>query len=50
MVRRILIYTREEINRMDPRSLNTIVEENSTVADHIAVEDKSSKHLPTASV
>lgn len=46
MVRRIFVYTREEINRMGPRTLNPEVEENSPAG---SLEDKPLKHLPAVS-
>ncbi|EEF50110.1 transcription factor, putative [Ricinus communis] len=36
MVRRIFVYTREEINRMNQRSLNPELVENSVIADQLA--------------
>ncbi|KAJ6705185.1 AUXIN RESPONSE FACTOR 4-RELATED [Salix purpurea] len=47
MVRRIFIYTREEINRMKPRSLNLEVEGNSRRSDQMVdLENRILKHLP----
>ncbi|KAF2288363.1 hypothetical protein GH714_007063 [Hevea brasiliensis] len=48
MVHGIFVYTREEINRMNSRSLITYLEENSSIADHIAGKIDQ-KHLPTVS-
>lgn len=51
MVRRIFVFTREEINRMEPRSLNLEAEGNSQTADQMVdlMEDGTSKHLPALS-
>ena len=51
MARRIFVLTREEINRMEPRSLNLEAEGNSRSADQMAdmMEDGTSKHLPAVS-
>jgi hypothetical protein len=50
MVRRIFIYTREEINRMEPRSLNLEAEGNSRTTDQMVdLENRISKHLPAVS-
>ncbi|KAJ4711500.1 Auxin response factor [Melia azedarach] len=50
MVRRIYVYTREEIKQMAPRPLNPKLEENS-VADkkNGPTDDKSSSHPPVLS-
>ncbi|KAI5600938.1 hypothetical protein POPTR_001G066200v4 [Populus trichocarpa] len=51
MVRRIFVFTREEINRMEPRSLNLEAEGNSQSADQMVdlMGDGTSKHLPAVS-
>eukprot|EP00258_Populus_trichocarpa_P037953 XP_024453972.1 auxin response factor 2 isoform X1 [Populus trichocarpa] len=50
MARRIFIYTKEEINRMEPRSLNREAEGNSRSTDQMVdLENRISKHLPAVS-
>ncbi|XP_031260958.1 auxin response factor 2A-like isoform X2 [Pistacia vera] len=51
VVRRIFVYTREEVKRMDPRPLNVKIKENSLTADPDvgSKEDKRLTHPPVAS-
>lgn len=47
MVRKILILTKEEVQRMSPGSLNSKGEETPSVAE--GLEAKELKNLPTTS-
>ncbi|CAK9177481.1 unnamed protein product [Ilex paraguariensis] len=47
IVRKIFIYTREEVQRMNPGTLNSKVEENSLVAEDM--DAKEAKNPPTTS-
>lgn len=47
MVRKIVILTKEEVQRMSPGTINLKGEENSSVAE--GVDSKEMKHLPTSS-
>ncbi|XP_044487794.1 auxin response factor 2A-like isoform X2 [Mangifera indica] len=51
VVRRIFVYTREEVKQMDPRPLNVKIKDNSFIADPNvgSTEDKSFTHPPVAS-
>lgn len=43
MVRKIFIYTREEVQRMNPKALNSRSEENSLVGE--GMDEKEMKSL-----
>lgn len=43
MVRKIFIYTREEVQRMNPKTLNSRSEENSLVGE--GMDEKEMKNL-----
>ncbi|XP_044493641.1 auxin response factor 2A-like isoform X2 [Mangifera indica] len=51
VVRRIHIYTQEQVKQMDPRPLNVKLKENSVLADPnvVLTEDKNLTHPPVAS-
>lgn len=48
MVRKIFIYTREEVQRMNPKALNSRSEENSLVGE--GMDEKEMRNLQPSSV
>lgn len=48
MVRKLFIYTREEVQRMNPKTLNSRSEENSLLGE--GMDEKEMKNLQPSSV
>lgn len=49
MVRKICIYTKEEVQQMNPRALNSKGDDMSSVAEGLDANEVKSSELPSAS-